>query len=74
MAIYRHAMTKEGAILAITRQQVRELSGGVVSRRNSIKNISKTFLDTYNHLSDDVIKDMYEKAFGVKLEIVKERK
>ncbi len=74
MAIHKHAMTKEGAILAITRQQVKDLSGGTVSRRNSLKNISKTFLDNYSYLSDDVVKEMYEKAFNVKLEIVKPRK
>ena len=68
MAIRKHAMTKEGAIIALTRHQV-EQSGG----KKPI-GISKTFLDVYLMLNNSGIEALYKETFGFELEIVKERK
>jgi len=65
MAIKKHAMTKEGAIIAITRQQVAE-SGG-----NPPKSIHKAFIDAYMVLEDKKLEELYEKTFGIELVIVK---
>ncbi len=68
MAIKKHAMTKEGAIIAITRQQVAE-SGG-----KPPKAIHKAFIDAYMGLEDKKLEELYEKTFGIELVIVKYRK
>tara|TARA_R100000030_G_scaffold95163_1_gene82451 strand:+ start:698 stop:922 length:225 start_codon:yes stop_codon:yes gene_type:complete len=74
MAIKKHAMTKEGAIVAITRKQVKD-----INKKQSKKNdpayfgIRKTFIDLYMSQSDEQIKETYLIEFGIELEIVKER-
>ena len=68
MAKFKHALTKEGAILAITRNQV------AVIRRRSAKNfVRKSFLDLYADAPDEQIKQAYLNEFGIELEIVKQR-
>ena len=67
MAIKKHAMTKEGAIIAITRKQVEE-SGG-----KAPKAIQKVFIDAYMNLENKKLEDLYSKSFGIKLVIIKER-
>ena len=67
MAIKKHAMTKEGAIIAITRKQVEE-SGG-----KAPKAIQKVFIDAYMNLENKKLEDLYSKTFGIKLVIIKER-
>tara|TARA_Y100000114_G_scaffold94199_1_gene87553 strand:+ start:487 stop:690 length:204 start_codon:yes stop_codon:yes gene_type:complete len=67
MAIRKHAMTKEGAILCITRHQVKELDS------KNIQGIRKTFLDLYMQLEDSNIKELYKKTFDVELVIVEEK-
>jgi len=68
MAIHRHVLTKEGAILAITRKQV-----GVIRQRSAKNFVKKSFLDLYADADDDKVKEAYFNEFGVKLEIFKER-
>lgn len=68
MAIHRHLLTKEGAILAITRKQV-----GVIRERSAKNFVRKSFLDLYADADDDKIKEAYFNEFGVKLEIFKPR-
>lgn len=65
MAVNKHAMTKEGAIIAITRQQIAD-SGG-----NPPKAIHKGFIDAYMSLEDKKLEELYEKTFGIELVIVK---
>lgn len=67
MAIRKHAMTKEGAILCITRHQVKELDGKVLS------GIRQSFIDAYIHLDNKKIEDLYKKTFNVELVIVEEK-
>lgn len=68
MAIRKHAMTKEGAIVAITRSQIGKIDGGKVPT-----GLKKTFIDLYMQQSDDKIKEAYLAEFEIELEIVKER-
>lgn len=68
MAIRKHAMTKEGAIVAITRSQV-----GKIDSTKVPKGLSKTFIDLYMQQSDDKIKETYLAEFKIELEIVKQR-
>jgi len=68
MAIHKHILTKEGAILAITRKQV-----GVIRQRSAKNFIRKSFLDLYADADDDKIKEAYFNEFGVELEIFKEK-
>ena len=68
MAIKIHAMTKEGAIIALTRHQVAE-SGG-----KPAKQIHKSFIDAYMSLEDKKLEELYKKTFGIELVIVKYRK
>jgi ABC-type Fe2+-enterobactin transport system substrate-binding protein len=65
MAVNKHAMTKEGAIIAITRQQVAD-SGG-----KPPKAIHKGFIDAYMNLEDKKLEELYQKTFGIELVIVK---
>ena len=67
MAIKKHAMTKEGAIIAITRNQVEE-SGG-----KAPKAIQKVFIDAYMNLENKKLKELYSKTFGTELVIIKKR-
>lgn len=67
MAIKKHAMTKEGAIIAITRKQVEE-SGG-----KAPKAIQKVFIDAYMNLENKKLKELYSKTFGTELVIIKKR-
>lgn len=65
MAIKKHALTKEGAIIAITRNQLGE------ENKSFGKGINKTFVELYMNLSDEKIKETYKSEFGIELEIVK---
>jgi len=64
MAIRKHALTKEGAIIAITRNQLGE------ENKSFGKGINKTFVELYMNLSDEKIKETYKSEFGIELEIV----
>ena len=68
MAIRRHILTKEGAILAITRKQV-----GVIRQQSAKNFVRKSFIDLYMETDDSLIKEAYLKEFGVELEIFKPR-
>ena len=68
MAIRKHAMTKEGAIVCIVREQVRQLE----DRR--IESIRKTFIDLYMELENSQVEELYKKTFDVELEIIKIKK
>ena len=68
MAIRKHAMTKEGAIVTITRSQIGKIDGSKVPT-----GLRKTFIDLYMQQSDDKIKEAYLAEFEIELEIVKER-
>ena len=64
MAIRKHAMTKEGAIVCIVREQVRQLE----DRR--IESIRKTFIDLYMKLENSEVEELYKKTFDVELVII----
>jgi len=68
MAIHKHILTKEGAILAITRKQV-----GIIRQRSAKNFVRKSFLDLYANTDDDIIKQAYFNEFGVELEIFKDK-
>ena len=65
MALKKHAMTKEGAILSITRNQIGKLYDG----KKPI-GILKSFIDMYMKEPNDRIKETYKVEFGIELEIV----
>ncbi len=65
MAIRRHVLTREGAIIAITRNQLGEY------KEKFGKGIRKTFVELYLQLPDSKIKEAYLSEFGIELEIVK---
>tara|TARA_Y100001973_G_C5135946_1_gene300301 strand:+ start:756 stop:956 length:201 start_codon:yes stop_codon:yes gene_type:complete len=64
MAIRKHAMTKEGAIIALTRHQVKKLDG------KELKTIRKSFIDAYMYLENSKIKELYKETFDVELVII----
>tara|TARA_Y100001937_G_C7069440_1_gene307649 strand:- start:539 stop:739 length:201 start_codon:yes stop_codon:yes gene_type:complete len=64
MAIRKHAMTKEGAIVCIVREQVKQLE----DRR--IESIRKTFIDIYMQLENSQVEELYKKTFDVELVII----
>ena len=66
MAIRKHAMTKEGAIVAITRKQLRDMG--------KESTIQKKFVELYMLESDERIAETYKLEFGIELVIVKNRK
>lgn len=68
MAIRKHAMTKEGAIVCIVREQVRQLED------KRIESIRKTFIDLYMELENSQVEELYKKTFDVELEIIKIKK
>ena len=65
MAIRKHALTKEGAIVAITRSQIGKIDEGKVPSA-----IRQTFIDLYMQQSDEKIKSAYLAEFEIELEIV----
>lgn len=75
MAIRKHAMTRTGAIVSITREQIRKIreegldENGKYTKSSS--GISSTFIDKYNKVPDKDIESLYEQEFGIKLVIVK---
>jgi|TARA_Y100000004_G_scaffold195401_1_gene262303 hypothetical protein len=68
MAIRKHAMTKEGAIVCIVREQVKKLN------HKDIKGIRKTFINIYMELKNSQVEELYKKTFDVELEIIKIKK
>ena len=64
MAIRKHAMTKEGAIIALTRHQVKKLDG------KELKTIRKSFIDAYMELENSQVEELYKKTFDVELVII----
>ena len=66
MAIRKHAMTKEGAIVAITRKKLRDMG--------KESTIQKKFIELYMLESDERIAETYKLEFGLELVIVKNRK
>ncbi len=75
MAIKKHALTKTGAIVAITRAQLKKIKEQGLNpnskRVQDSMGINKTFVDTYMALPNSKIQELYEKEFEIKLEIVK---
>ena len=75
MAIRKHAMTRTGAIVSITREQIRKIreegldENGKYTKSSS--GINSTFIDKYNKVPDKEIESLYEQEFGIKLVIVK---
>ena len=63
MAIRKHAMTKEGAIVAITRKQLKDMG--------KKSDIQKKFVELYMLEDDKRIAETYKVEFGVELLIVK---
>tara|TARA_Y100000114_G_scaffold79946_1_gene73606 strand:+ start:5908 stop:6099 length:192 start_codon:yes stop_codon:yes gene_type:complete len=63
MAIRKHAMTKEGAIVAITRKQLKDMGKKT--------DIQKKFVELYMLEDDKRIAETYKVEFGVELVIVK---
>jgi len=61
----KHALTKEGAILSITRSQLGKLNDG----KKPI-GIMKSFIDLYMMESDERIIEAYKQEFGKDLVIV----
>tara|TARA_Y100000385_G_scaffold47035_1_gene43645 strand:+ start:970 stop:1173 length:204 start_codon:yes stop_codon:yes gene_type:complete len=61
----KHALTKEGAIMAITRKQVSKLAEG-----QAPKGILKSFIDLYMEQPNDRIMETYQQEFGKELVIV----
>ena len=66
MAIKKHAMTKEGAIVAITRKQLKDMG-----RETQIQ---KKFVELYMLESNERIAETYKLEFGTQLVIVKNKK
>lgn len=66
MGIRKHAMTKEGAIVAITRKQLRDMG--------KESTIQQKFVQLYMLESDERIAETYKLEFGIELVIVKNRK
>jgi len=66
MAIRKHAMTKEGAIVAITRKQLKDMGKET--------QIQQKFVQLYMLESDERIAETYKLEFGIELVIVKNRK
>jgi len=75
MAIRKHAMTRTGAIVSITREQIRKIrEQGLNENSKYVKGdmgVNSTFIDKYNKVPDKDIESLYEKEFGIKLVIVK---
>ena len=75
MAIRKHAMSRTGAIVSITREQIRKIreegldENGKYTKSSS--GINSTFIDKYNKVPDKEIESLYEQEFGIKLVIVK---
>tara|TARA_R100000734_G_C3319284_1_gene114951 strand:- start:6465 stop:6683 length:219 start_codon:yes stop_codon:yes gene_type:complete len=63
MAIRKHALTKEGAIVAITRKQLKDMGKET--------EIQKKFVELYMLESDERIAETYRLEFGTELVIVK---
>lgn len=78
MAIKKHIMTKVGAVVAITRAQLKKIKEqGLDPNSKRVQEnmgINKTFVDTYMSLQNSKVKELYKEAFGVELVIVNERK
>jgi hypothetical protein len=68
MAIKKHAMTKEGAIVAITRNQI-----GLIDNKKVPTGIETNFIKFYMEYTDDRIQELYKEQFGIELVIVKNR-
>ncbi len=66
MAIKKHAMTKEGAIVAITRKQLKDMGKET--------QIQKKFVELYMLESNERIAETYKLEFGTQLVIVKNKK
>lgn len=75
MAIRKHAMTRTGAIVSITREQIRKIREEGLNENGkytkSSSGINSTFIDKYNKVPDKDIESLYEQEFGIKLVIVK---
>jgi hypothetical protein len=56
-------MTKEGAIIAITRKQLRSMD-------KKVESIEKRFIELYMLESDERIIETYRLEFGIELKIV----
>ncbi len=75
MAIRKHAMTRTGAIVSITREQIRKIreqgldENGKYTKASS--GINSTFIDRYKNVPDKDIEDLYSQEFGIELVIVK---
>jgi len=68
-------MTRTGAIVSITREQIRKIREEGLNENGkytkSSSGINSTFIDKYNKVPDKDIESLYEQEFGIKLVIVK---
>ncbi|MAN60471.1 MAG: hypothetical protein CMI60_00860 [Parvibaculum sp.] len=75
MAIRKHAMTRTGAIVSITREQIKKIrEQGLNENSKYVKGdmgVNSTFIDRYKSVPDKDIQDLYKQEFGIELVIVK---
>ena len=71
MAIKKHAMTRTGAIVCITREQIRKIKeDGFRNKEKASTGINSSFIDRYKNVSDKDIKELYKQEFNIELVIV----
>lgn len=74
MAIKKHAMTRTGAIVCITREQIRKIREDGLDENGTYTKasvgISSSFIDKYKSVPDKEIKQLYKQEFNIELVIV----
>lgn len=71
MAIKKHAMTRTGAIVCITREQIKKIKeDGFNDKEKASTGINSSFIDRYKNVSDKDIKELYKQEFNIELVIV----
>jgi hypothetical protein len=74
MAIKKHAMTRTGAIVCITREQIRKIREGGLDENGTYTKastgINSSFIDKYKSVPDKEIKELYKQEFNIELVIV----
>jgi len=71
MAIKKHAMTRTGAIVCITREQIRKIKDdGFNNKEKASTGINSSFIDKYKSVPDKQIQDLYKQEFNIELVIV----
>ena len=71
MAIKKHAMTRTGAIVCITREQIKKIKeDGFNDKEKASTRINSSFIDRYKNVPDKDIKELYKQEFNIELVIV----